>query len=178
MRCGPVEESGTDDGHVQRQSLGGIGRVVPGEVLDLRQSIGDGADGHVESARRLGGDGAGGEVGLHGVQQRLGAAPRAGERLEQGVDQVDQRLVVAGQDAVEQQVAGLDDVVVVVQPPGQQPRLASLLVGTRDPVRPRVGSAGRRPASGLGVACWVRRVWTKSAGSATPAPTRSRYVAG
>jgi hypothetical protein len=113
---------------VQRQTLGRVGRIVPGEFLDLGEAVGDGANRHVQSTRRFSRDSARGEVGLHRLQQRLGAAAGPGQRLQQGVNQVDQGFVVAGQDAVDQQLVGLDDVVVVVQPSGQQPGLASFLV--------------------------------------------------
>ena len=57
--------------------------------------------------------------------------------------QVDQRCLITAQDPVDQQVAGLNDVLIQVESPRQQKGLASLLIGTRNPVRAQVGSTGR-----------------------------------
>jgi len=73
----------------------------------------------VQPTRRLGGDASGGEVGLQSLQQRLRAAAGLGERLKQGVHQVEQGCLIAAQHAVQEQVSGLQR-VVKVQPSGQQ----------------------------------------------------------
>ena len=55
---------------------------------------------------------------------------------------VDQGRLITAQHPEHEQVAGLYDVVVEVKPSGQQEGFASLLVGTRDPVRPRIRATG------------------------------------
>ena len=91
---------------------------------------------------RCGGDGSGSEIGLKSFQQRFSAAPGPGERLERGMHQVDQGRLITAQNPEHKQVAGLNDVVVEVKPSGQQEGLSSLLVGTGDPIRPRIRATG------------------------------------
>ena len=95
----------------------------------------------MESTGRFGGHCPGREIGLQSVQERHGPASGPGERPEESVHQVNQSRLITAQHPEHEQVAGLYDVVLEVQSSGQQEGLASLLVGTRDTVRARIGAA-------------------------------------
>src|SRR5829696_8660419 len=97
----------------------------------------------MESTGRFGSHGPGREIGLQSFEERRGPASGPGERLEESVHQVDQSRLITAQHPEHKQVAGLYDVVLEVKSSGQQEGLASLLIGTRDPVRARIGAACR-----------------------------------
>ena len=116
---GPLEQPCSEDGDVQDESLVRVARVVAGQLLDLGQPVGDGADRHVQAPGSLGGDLTGREVRIEGLQQRLGAAAGLGQRPEDGLDEIDDGGLVADQDPVDEHVAGIDHGRVELQPLGE-----------------------------------------------------------
>lgn len=64
----PVESSGATDRSVQRESVSRVAGVVPSELLDPTEPVGNSANGQVDASRGLSSDFTGVEVRLKGVK--------------------------------------------------------------------------------------------------------------
>jgi hypothetical protein len=89
---------------LKREAVNRIPDVVPGQLLDPLQSIGNRADGDMQPFGRFGGNAAGVEIGLQGLQQRLRTAAGRVDGAQHAVHEIDDGGLVAQQYTVDQQV--------------------------------------------------------------------------